>query len=265
MTPYVFAYLPRVKLHERVEKHILIDRTVPCCRLSIHYTCMRWLRQRLYNWIDKQHSLWSWQVNNWEGIVQNILFIAAIWTEFSLLISHTHKKEILGNTASCQSDTAHHDVSWARHRQFLNANILCGKPWKSLVGMVQLCVYCVCCCHGQSLELLISCEGTWGHGARFVPNFSLSCRWTSNPCLSWHQLSVQSRVIIQDFGRQIASQVMGRVAALRQVLIGPVIFSLVTLGGAIRGTSLEDASLPRWSAHSNTLVQSHTPAFRNQY
>lgn len=36
---------------------------------------------------------------------------------------------------------------------------------------------------------------------------------------------------------------MGRIAAVGQVLIGPSIFSLVTLGGAVKGTSPEDARI----------------------
>ncbi len=58
---------------------------------------------------------------------------------------------------------------------------------------------------------------------------------------SWHQLSPESRVIIQASEHRIASQVMGWVAAERQVLIGPSIFSPVALGGAMKGTSPEDA------------------------
>lgn len=48
-------------------------------------------------------------------------------------------------------------------------------------------------------------------------------------------------MIIPASEHRFASQVMGWVAEERQVLIGPSIFSLVALGGAMRGTSPEDA------------------------
>lgn len=63
------------------------------------------------------------------------------------------------------------------------------------------------------------------------------------PVPAWHQLSLQNQVIIRASKHRIASQVMGRIAAVGQVLIGPSIFSLVTLGGAMKGTSPEDARI----------------------
>lgn len=50
-------------------------------------------------------------------------------------------------------------------------------------------------------------------------------------------------MIIQASEHRIASQFMGQIAAVGQVLIGPSIFSLVTLGEAVKGTSPENARI----------------------
>ena len=91
---------------------------------------------------------------------------------------------------------------------------------------------------------------------RFVPNFSLIFRWTS---FLKKNLSLQSGVIILRASHCAAGH--GSVCGSK-ALIGPSIFSLVVLGGAMRGPSPEDAPT---TLHSGTSVQSQMLALNNQY
>lgn len=108
----------------------------------------------------------------------------------------------------------------------------------------------------EIVHLLVSCvwwieltciDSVWGDGR----SLCLDCTKLLSelylelhpPVPLWHQLSLENQVIIRASEHRIASQVMGRIAAVGPLLIGPSIFSLVTLGGAVKGTSPEDARI----------------------
>lgn len=172
--------------------------------------------------------------------------LAASWIDWGWIPSlWSHRK-----TKSHKSITTLHANLWwhswprrPKHNRVNNSNKML-TSWMSLKEIVHLCVSaCLSCAavmyRAHSYWFLVRAREVIVLGLHQTSLWAIHGAPSPNP--SWHQLSLQSRVIIQASEHRIASQVMGRVAAARRVLIGPSIFSPVTLGGAMRGMSPEEA------------------------